>query len=79
MALTIGEGTIISEGVVLQGHTVERLAATFVPTTCVTLTEFTTLQRSSIQFCVAGMLHTTILACSCAHSQWKQYTSGTAP
>lgn len=38
MALTIGEGTIISEGVVLQGHTVERLAATFVPTTCATCT-----------------------------------------
>lgn len=32
MALTIGEGAVISEGVILQGHTVERLAATFVPT-----------------------------------------------
>lgn len=31
-ALTIDEGAVISEGVVLQGHTVERLAATFVPT-----------------------------------------------
>jgi hypothetical protein len=34
MALTIGEGAIISEGVMLQGHTVERLAATFLPTEC---------------------------------------------
>jgi hypothetical protein len=38
MALTIGAGTIISEGVVLQGHTVERLAATFVPTECASCT-----------------------------------------
>ena len=34
-ALSIGAGVVICEGVILQGHTVERLAATFLPTECV--------------------------------------------
>ena len=33
-ALTIGAGAILGESVILQGHTVERLAATFLPTEC---------------------------------------------